>query len=110
MTSLGWLAWAIAPGSIALLAYLLWRGGLSGRLLLEALAIGATLGSAIGFAGGELRRAPVWMRRTGLEWIHRLLNEPRRLFRRYLIHDPPYAARLLAAACVTRVIRKVKNS
>ena len=50
MTSLGWLAWAIAPGSIALLAYLLWRGGLSGRLLLEALAIGATLGSAIGFA------------------------------------------------------------
>lgn len=67
-------------------------------------------GSAIGFAGGELRRAPVWMRRTGLEWIHRLLNEPRRLFRRYLIHDPPYAARLLAAACVTRVIRKVKNS
>jgi lipoprotein NlpI/RsiW-degrading membrane proteinase PrsW (M82 family) len=50
MTSLAWLAWATAPASIALLAYLLWRGGLSGRLLLEALAIGATLGSAIGFA------------------------------------------------------------
>jgi tetratricopeptide (TPR) repeat protein/RsiW-degrading membrane proteinase PrsW (M82 family) len=50
MTSLAWLAWATAPASIALLAYLLWRGGLSGRLLLDALAIGATLGSAIGFA------------------------------------------------------------
>jgi tetratricopeptide (TPR) repeat protein/RsiW-degrading membrane proteinase PrsW (M82 family) len=50
MNSLAWLAWATAPASIALLAYLLWRGGLSGRLLLEALAIGATLGSAIGFA------------------------------------------------------------
>jgi len=50
MMSLAWLAWATAPASAALLAYLLWRGGLSGRLFLDALAIGATLGSAIAFA------------------------------------------------------------
>jgi N-acetylglucosaminyldiphosphoundecaprenol N-acetyl-beta-D-mannosaminyltransferase len=67
-------------------------------------------GSAIGFAGGQMRRAPAWMRRSGLEWVHRLMNEPQRLSRRYLIQDLPYAARLLAAACMTRLIRQVRSS
>lgn len=44
-----------------------------------ALCIGAT----IDFLAGEKPRAPVWMRRSGLEWLHRLGSEPRRLFRRY---------------------------
>jgi N-acetylglucosaminyldiphosphoundecaprenol N-acetyl-beta-D-mannosaminyltransferase len=60
-------------------------------------------GAAIGFAAGTQTRAPAWMRRSGLEWAHRLLSEPRRLARRYLIHDLPYAAALLAAAAVHRV-------
>lgn len=61
-------------------------------------------GAAIGFAGGAMRRAPVWMRRAGLEWAHRLLSEPQRLFRRYLIHDLPYAVRLLASSCAFRIM------
>jgi N-acetylglucosaminyldiphosphoundecaprenol N-acetyl-beta-D-mannosaminyltransferase len=44
-----------------------------------ALCVGAT----IDFFAGEKRRAPRWMQRTGLEWLHRLSTEPRRLFRRY---------------------------
>jgi N-acetylglucosaminyldiphosphoundecaprenol N-acetyl-beta-D-mannosaminyltransferase len=32
-----------------------------------------------------VRRAPVWMQRSGLEWFHRLLSEPSRLWRRYLL-------------------------
>jgi N-acetylglucosaminyldiphosphoundecaprenol N-acetyl-beta-D-mannosaminyltransferase len=44
-----------------------------------ALCIGAT----IDFLAGERRRAPRWMRRTGLEWLFRALSEPRRLGRRY---------------------------
>lgn len=44
-----------------------------------ALCIGAT----IDFLAGEKSRAPVWMRRTGLEWLHRLATEPRRLVKRY---------------------------
>ncbi|TWT89701.1 putative N-acetylmannosaminyltransferase [Pseudobythopirellula maris] len=44
-----------------------------------ALCVGAT----IDFLAGEKSRAPVWMRRTGLEWLHRLATEPRRLARRY---------------------------
>ncbi len=45
-----------------------------------ALCIGAT----IDFLAGEKRRAPRWMRRAGLEWLHRLSTEPRRLAKRYL--------------------------
>ena len=44
-----------------------------------ALCVGAT----IDFLAGEKPRAPLWMRRTGLEWAHRLGSEPQRLFRRY---------------------------
>jgi len=45
-----------------------------------ALCVGAT----IDFLAGEKRRAPRWMQRVGLEWLHRCLSEPRRLAKRYL--------------------------
>ncbi|QDU56451.1 WecB/TagA/CpsF family glycosyltransferase [Aeoliella mucimassa] len=41
-------------------------------------------GATIDFLAGEKQRSPVWMRRTGLEWVHRLASEPRRLATRYL--------------------------
>lgn len=41
------------------------------------------VGATIDFLAGTVRRAPLWMQRTGLEWIFRVLQEPRRLFRRY---------------------------
>jgi N-acetylglucosaminyldiphosphoundecaprenol N-acetyl-beta-D-mannosaminyltransferase len=43
----------------------------------------AGVGATIDFLAGTVRRAPLWMQRSGLEWIFRLLQEPRRLFRRY---------------------------
>ncbi len=43
------------------------------------------VGATIDFLAGHVKRAPVWMRRGGLEWIFRLLQEPRRLFKRYMI-------------------------
>jgi N-acetylglucosaminyldiphosphoundecaprenol N-acetyl-beta-D-mannosaminyltransferase len=55
-------------------------------------------GAAILFAGGTVRRAPAWMQRTGLEWLYRLISEPRRLARRYLVDDLPFAIRLLAGS------------
>ncbi|MGO9080638.1 MAG: WecB/TagA/CpsF family glycosyltransferase [Streptosporangiaceae bacterium] len=55
-------------------------------------------GAAIPFAAGALPRAPEWMQRSGLEWLYRLASEPRRLFRRYLIQDLPFALRLLVTA------------
>lgn len=41
------------------------------------------VGGTIDFLAGRLKRAPLWMQRGGVEWIHRLCQEPRRLFRRY---------------------------
>jgi len=41
------------------------------------------VGGAIDVMAGETNRAPMWMQRTGLEWLYRLLQEPGRLFRRY---------------------------
>jgi N-acetylglucosaminyldiphosphoundecaprenol N-acetyl-beta-D-mannosaminyltransferase len=43
------------------------------------------VGATIDFLAGEKRQAPIWMRRTGLEWLHRVGSEPRRLARRYAL-------------------------
>ncbi len=63
-------------------------------------------GAAIGFVAGVHSRAPGWMQETGLEWMHRLLLEPRRLGRRYLVDDAPFAVRLLAGSARERLRRK----
>jgi N-acetylglucosaminyldiphosphoundecaprenol N-acetyl-beta-D-mannosaminyltransferase len=46
------------------------------------------VGAAFDMNSGNLRRAPAWMRVSGLEWLYRLASEPRRLWRRYLITIP----------------------
>jgi N-acetylglucosaminyldiphosphoundecaprenol N-acetyl-beta-D-mannosaminyltransferase len=43
------------------------------------------VGAAFDFHAGTVRQAPRWMREHGLEWLHRLATEPRRLWRRYLV-------------------------
>jgi N-acetylglucosaminyldiphosphoundecaprenol N-acetyl-beta-D-mannosaminyltransferase len=48
------------------------------------------VGAAFDFLSGEVRRAPVWMQKSGLECLFRLLLEPRRLWRRYFILAPQF--------------------
>ncbi|MEO1374553.1 MAG: WecB/TagA/CpsF family glycosyltransferase [Cyanobacteria bacterium J06635_10] len=50
------------------------------------LAIGAT----INFEAGNIKRSPKWMSEVGLEWLYRLLSEPRRLWKRYLMDVFPF--------------------
>lgn len=50
------------------------------------LAIGAT----IDFEAGNVQRSPKWMSQAGLEWLYRLLQEPERLWKRYLVDDLPF--------------------
>jgi len=50
------------------------------------------VGAAFDFHSGLLRQAPRWMQDSGLEWIFRLMTEPRRLWRRYLYLNPLYCA------------------
>jgi N-acetylglucosaminyldiphosphoundecaprenol N-acetyl-beta-D-mannosaminyltransferase len=61
------------------------------------------VGISFSFVTGQVRRAPPWMRRGGLEWVHRLAQEPRRLARRYLVEDLPFAAALFAHAARERL-------
>lgn len=63
--------------------------------LAPAVAVG--VGAALDFAAGRVRRAPRWISRAGLEWLWRLAREPRRLWRRYLVQDPAFAAILWRA-------------
>ena len=53
------------------------------------------IGSSLDYLAGRLRRAPYWMQRWGLEWTYRLVQEPDRLWRRYLLNDPPFASMLV---------------
>ncbi len=59
-------------------------------------------GAAIPIAAGQLNRAHPMIQRMGLEWLHRLINEPRRLAKRYLVHDFPYAVWLLVNSALHR--------
>lgn len=59
-------------------------------------------GASISFVAGDTPRAPQWLRGTGLEWAHRLASEPRRLFKRYVVLDLPYAVRLSRRSLAVR--------
>jgi N-acetylglucosaminyldiphosphoundecaprenol N-acetyl-beta-D-mannosaminyltransferase len=52
------------------------------------------VGAAFDFLSGRVRQAPPWMQRSGLEWLHRLSTEPRRLWKRYLLHSPCFVLRV----------------
>lgn len=53
-----------------------------------AVGTGLCIGASIEFIVGERRRAPRWMQRASLEWAFRLIDEPRRMWRRYLVDGP----------------------
>ncbi len=61
------------------------------------------VGVTFSFVSGEIRRAPRWMRATGLEWVHRLAQEPGRLAKRYLVHGVPFGVELLLRSALDRV-------
>jgi N-acetylglucosaminyldiphosphoundecaprenol N-acetyl-beta-D-mannosaminyltransferase len=50
------------------------------------------VGASLDFVAGTIRRSPRWMSKVGLEWLYRLGQEPKRLWRRYLVDDPRFVA------------------
>jgi N-acetylglucosaminyldiphosphoundecaprenol N-acetyl-beta-D-mannosaminyltransferase len=64
----------------------------------EVKAVMVGVGAALDFHAGVVKRAPIWMQRNGLEWFHRVLQDPRRLAKRYLISN----AMFIAACCGAR--------
>jgi N-acetylglucosaminyldiphosphoundecaprenol N-acetyl-beta-D-mannosaminyltransferase len=52
------------------------------------------VGGLFDFYSGRIRRAPVWMRELGMEWVYRLMQEPGRMWRRYIIGNPLFLYRV----------------
>lgn len=52
------------------------------------------VGAAFDFHTGRIDEAPVWMKRVGLQWLHRLLQDPGRLWKRYLFNNPAFLWRI----------------
>lgn len=70
------------------------------------LAIGAT----IDFEAGHKPRSPQWMSNLGIEWLHRLLSEPRRLWKRYLVDSLPFFVLLLKQKWEMRQASALRSS
>jgi N-acetylglucosaminyldiphosphoundecaprenol N-acetyl-beta-D-mannosaminyltransferase len=63
-----------------------WMAAHRGRV--RAVMIG--VGAAFDFHAGRVSQAPLWIQKIGMEWLFRLAVEPRRLWRRYLFHNPRF--------------------
>lgn len=53
-----------------------------------ATGVGLCVGASLEFLSGRSRRAPIWMQTAGMEWLYRLMSEPSRLWKRYLVTGP----------------------
>lgn len=54
----------------------------------DAVGLGLCIGASLDFITGTATRAPRWIQHAGLEWAHRLLSEPKRMWKRYLVEGP----------------------
>jgi N-acetylglucosaminyldiphosphoundecaprenol N-acetyl-beta-D-mannosaminyltransferase len=68
-------------------------------------AVAVAVGASLDFVAGRDTRAPRWMSNIGLEWLHRLAHNPRRLWRRYLLQDPLFVRIVLRTFLEPRVAR-----
>ena len=58
-----------------------------------------TIGAVFDFFAGTVERAPMWWQRHGLEWLYRLLKEPKRMWRRYIIGNALFLWNMLKVKC-----------
>lgn len=70
-------------------------------------AVGIGVGGLFDYYSGRIARAPLWLREAGLEWVWRILQEPRAKWRRYVIGNPLFLASVLRER---RVRRSLRNS
>lgn len=75
-----------------------WMASQRGRVNAVMLGVGA----AFNYHAGVIKRAPPWMRGCGLEWLHRLMSEPQRLGKRYLVTNALFIIGLLRQAVSRR--------
>jgi len=72
-------------------------------------AINVGVGAALDFYSGIKKRAPVILQKIGLEWLWRLFNEPKRLFRRYIVKDIPFYLKIFFRSYSITMDQKLKR-
>ncbi|NJM22009.1 MAG: WecB/TagA/CpsF family glycosyltransferase [Richelia sp. RM2_1_2] len=77
---------------------------------LNSIKIFMALGATIDFEAGNVKRAPKWMSEIGLEWLFRLLCEPKRLWKRYLFDDIPFLFLILKQKLNLYIKKDVEDS
>ena len=65
------------------------------------------VGVSFSFVAGELPRAPNWAKKSGFEWLYRLVAEPRRLFKRYLVTGIPFLITTIAVSAYERFFQNL---
>ena len=68
------------------------------------------VGAAFDFISGKIPRAPLWLRKTGFEWAHRLYCEPRRLWKRYLLGNMVFLSSLIWQRLVYKLSKPTSSS
>lgn len=68
------------------------------------------VGGLFDFYSGNSKRAPVWMREVGIEWIYRLLQEPGRMFKRYLVGNLVFVLRVLRFGKSAKISRSAPRN
>lgn len=76
----------------------MWVANHVGKVHAPMMAVGA----AFDFIAGRVKQAPAWMQRSGLEWLFRLLQEPRRLWKRYLVTNAVFIYLMLKHTFILR--------
>jgi len=83
-----------------------WMAEMAPRLRVPVLV---GVGAAFDFLSGRKPQAPRWMQRSGLEWLFRLMTEPRRLWRRYLVNNMLFVLSLLCGNRCLQELRRETN-
>lgn len=68
---------------------------IAGHITADHATVAVAVGALFDFVSGQVPRAPLWIRKTRIEWVFRLAHEPRRLWRRYLLGNPIFMARIV---------------
>lgn len=67
------------------------------------------VGGSFDVLAGKVRRAPVWMQRTGFEWLYRVLQEPRRMWKRYLVGNTIFIGLVAKEFLTCRILKRTPS-
>ena len=68
---------------------------LDAHLASTGCCLGVGVGAFLDFSAGVVKRSPVWMQHAGVEWVYRLVQEPGRMWQRYIIGNPLFMTRVI---------------